>query len=226
MPTDPVKQAEKDARKAELIRKAMLRPSDYVGRRHATESTEGHRARAIVVALRTPPPKPPRRAPAPPIVGSDWAPTPYVPDPNLPQAWVFDVDGTLARRGDHDGVRGWFDEHRVGEDGDHPAVVSLAVALADLYAIVVITARTEACRTETLDWLNARGIFPDLLVMRPAPSDGLDDAILKDRLFDEHIAPRYRVLGVFDDRPKVVRMWRAKGLMCAQTDARDWPEED
>jgi len=51
--------------------------------------------------------------------------------------------------------------------------------------------------------------------MRPA-EDGRKDALVKAELFWEHVAPRWRVVGVIDDRAQVVAAWRGMGLMCAQ----------
>ena len=42
--------------------------------------------------------------------------------------------------------------------------------------------------------------------MRPE-SDSSCDTIIKKRLFLKYVAPFYNVVGVFDDRPKVVNMW-------------------
>jgi hypothetical protein len=40
------------------------------------------------------------------------------------------------------------------------------------------------------------------------------DTVVKKALYDEHIKSRYNVLGVFDDRPCMVRLWRSLGLFC------------
>ena len=44
------------------------------------------------------------------------------------------------------------------------------------------------------------------------PRDGRGEDVVKAEIFDNQIASKYNVLGVIDDRPKVLRMWRAKGL--------------
>ena len=40
--------------------------------------------------------------------------------------------------------------------------------------------------------------------------------MVKREIFDREIRDRYRVVGVFDDRKQVVRMWRALGLTVFQ----------
>ena len=42
--------------------------------------------------------------------------------------------------------------------------------------------------------------------------DKRDDTIVKEEIFKEFIEPEYIVLGVIDDRNKVVRMWERLGL--------------
>ena len=128
------------------------------------------------------------------------------------EALIFDVDGTLALRGDRDP----FDWARVGEDLPNAPVVTLARALGVQDTIVVMSGRKERCRQQTEMWLRAAGVEYVGLLMR-ADNDNRPDWIVKRELFATHVAPRWNVLGVFDDRDSVVkRCWRAMGLMCAQ----------
>lgn len=43
-----------------------------------------------------------------------------------------------------------------------------------------------------------------------------NDAIVKKELAERYILPMYNVRGVFDDRDRVVKMWRELGLTCYQ----------
>jgi hypothetical protein len=47
--------------------------------------------------------------------------------------------------------------------------------------------------------------------MRKA-GDTRKDTVVKYELFQEHIADRYNIVSVFDDRPSVVNMWNDLGL--------------
>ena len=145
----------------------------------------------------------------------------YRPNPDLPAAWLVDVDGTLALMGTAEGGRGPFDWHRVGEDRPNPAVVELVRALAGEAAIVVMSGRDESCRALTEAWLTRYGVPHDALFMRPA-GDSRKDSIVKRELFDQFVATRWAVRGVIDDRRQVVEMWRALGLMCAQVAPGDF----
>lgn len=143
----------------------------------------------------------------------------YVPDLTLHRAWIFDIDGTLAL---NLGGRSPFDWGRVGEDSCNEPVRDLLQVIAERSAsIVVLSGRDEVCRQETVEWLEWNvGDYVELH-MRPA-GDTRKDAIVKLELFREKVAPRWNVLGVFDDRQQVVDMWRRVGLFCAQVAPGDF----
>jgi hypothetical protein len=121
------------------------------------------------------------------------------------RAVLVDVDGTLAIRG----KRSPFDWSRVGEDQPNPAVVELVqtIALAGRHRIVVMSGRKEQSRRQTEMWLDAQGIEFVELLMR-ADHDDRPDHRTKADLYRRHVAPRYDVAFVIDDRDQVVRMWR------------------
>lgn len=136
----------------------------------------------------------------------------YTLDPTLPEAYVFDVDGTLAQM---DG-RSPYEWHRVHTDKLKPDVAGMAYALKALgYKIIVMSGRDGACFDLTKQWLDKHSIAHDLLVMR-AMGDTRKDNIIKVELFREKVAPNYCVRGTFDDRNQVVAMWRQIGLTCFQ----------
>jgi predicted kinase len=141
----------------------------------------------------------------------------YVPDPTLSDAWIVDVDGTLALgRFREPGRRSPYDWSRVGEDDPHRPVILLVGALADAgYRLVVMSGRSDICRDATHRWLTDHGITPDVLLMRQ-DGDYRPDHVVKGELFDRHVRGSYCVHGVLDDRDSVVAMWRSLGLMCAQ----------
>jgi hypothetical protein len=53
------------------------------------------------------------------------------------------------------------------------------------------------------------------LLMR-TEGDHRSDDIVKKEIYEKRIAPQYDVVIVFDDRDKVVKMWRDLGLLCGQ----------
>ena len=126
-------------------------------------------------------------------------------------AYIFDIDGTLA----HMNGRGPHDYHRVGEDLLDTAVATMIDNLAGAYPIIILSGRKGSCRKETEKWLADRSVPYDLLLMRDADDNRVDWQVKYD-LFDRYVRGVYSILGVFDDRDQVVRMWRHIGLKCFQ----------
>lgn len=76
--------------------------------------------------------------------------------------------------------------------------------------LILVSARPENYRKETELWLENNGIGYDLLIMRNA-DDKRDDTIVKSEIYDKYLS-KLNITYVYDDRPKVIRMWREKGL--------------
>lgn len=135
----------------------------------------------------------------------------------LQPVYLCDIDGTLTWR-DPDNLlfsntRGIHDYHRVSEDMYHPDVFNTVGSLQKAGAkIIFVSGRPESCREDTVAWINAPEILKcdddNPLYMRTT-GDRRPDTIVKRELFDTLIRPMdYEILGVFDDRNRVVKMWR------------------
>jgi len=138
----------------------------------------------------------------------------YTNSGSKPEIIVVDIDGTLAK---NVSGRKFYDESRVGEDEyvRHVAMATIAVAEHWEVPIIVVSGRSENCRTETIEWL-ARHDYPYTdLIMRKA-GDYRPDWVVKNEIYDEHILPYFDVLMAFDDRDQVVRHVRARGVPVAQ----------
>jgi hypothetical protein len=139
---------------------------------------------------------------------------------DLPTCWIFDMDGTLALM---EG-RGPYDMARVAEDLPHAPVVQLAQALAahpGVDRIVIASGRNEVARRATQSWLTFNNVPWDALLMR-ADGDQRRDDVVKEEILERDILPRFRVLGVVDDRQQVVDMWRRRGFVCLQAAPGDF----
>lgn len=129
---------------------------------------------------------------------------PPAQDNTLPEAVVFDVDGTLAL---NDGHRGWFDWGKVSGDSCVEEVAHLASMYAgEGYHIVVVTGRDGEAYDDTYQWLKDHDIDFDELWSR-AKGDNRSDTIVKREIYESEIKPRFNVKLVIDDRESVVRMW-------------------
>ena len=145
---------------------------------------------------------------------------------------MFDLDGTLS-----------LCEHRLhfisGEKRDWKSFYKASVddevnwpvywVLNALYhsgrKIVIISGRSDEVRKETLDWLSDHGIVCAGLYMRP-DGDYTPDDQLKKRLMEdaqqEMGFTKDDVIVIFDDRDKVVKMWRNAGYPCFQVKDGDY----
>lgn len=126
---------------------------------------------------------------------------------------ICDIDGTLAH---NYGGRNIYDLTRVKEDTPDPLVCAVLDGLdstfgIDYLDIIIVSGREDNCRKETEEWLYHNMIPYKALYMRKS-GDKRDDAIVKEEIYKEFIEPEYCVLGVIDDRNKVVRMWEKLGV--------------
>jgi hypothetical protein len=133
---------------------------------------------------------------------------------------VFDIDGTLANI-EHrlDYVRSkpknWkaFDAGIPNDKVNEP-VANIFWSLLDTdNTIVLASGRNERSRQATEDWLFDNFLFGyEKLYMRKA-DDFRSDDIVKQEILDQIIADYGRKPDmVFDDRPRVVSMWRRNGI--------------
>lgn len=142
----------------------------------------------------------------------------YVPNESLPPAIIVDIDGTLA----HATGRSPYDATRYSEDEVDPVIRDMVNHYSKLgFTILVTSGRDAAFRDSTYNWLVDNDITFDTLIMR-VEGDLRNDSVVKDELFEEYIAPRYRVFFALDDRNRVVDMWRAKGIKTLQVQPGDF----
>jgi predicted kinase len=139
-------------------------------------------------------------------------------DENLPKCVLVDIDGTVADKG----RRIAFDWLRVGEDTPKKNVIRLVKSLKQVgYQIIFFSGRDSICRPQTIAWLcrHFDWQITDFQLFMRAEKDSRKDSIVKKELFYQHIANKYFVDFVVDDRDQVVEMWRKElYLTCLQVD--------
>jgi predicted kinase len=144
---------------------------------------------------------------------------------DLTKAYIFDIDGTLAKMAD----RSPFDWMAVGQDTPNDAVF-FALIGASLMGnkIIIMSGRDSVCRDITKKWLDSH-IKTYLTLMclvedhdvnyelfMRAENDQRKDTIVKEELYLAHVYGIHNVVAVFDDRPSVCRVWREFGLNVIQ----------
>lgn len=143
----------------------------------------------------------------------------YVHLANAPKAIIVDIDGTVARMVN----RGPFEEDKVIDDEPIDNVIKMVEhAAMNNVTIIFMSGRTDACEDDTRRWLMREmpwlemDVWWELHMRRSVEDRGRPDDDVKYDLFRAHVADRFNVLYVIDDRDKVVKMWREIGLTCAQ----------
>lgn len=139
---------------------------------------------------------------------------------------IFDLDGTLAdvehRRHLVQYKPPKWDEFYAActEDSVVEHVRAMFQALRNEgYALWIFSGRSDAVDRQTWDWLQRHDLVPDMLLMRPE-GDFTPDEELKESWLYEY--GKEQVLCVFDDRNKVVDMWRRNGIPCFQVAPGDF----
>lgn len=136
--------------------------------------------------------------------------------------YIFDLDGTLAldfhrKHFLHQTPRDWnsyFEACDLDELNVPVAEIMRTLMLYD--PVAIITGRTEKVKSKTLHWLNENGIQYSYLKMRKE-GDFRDDCEVKSELLQELTDETgLQVKAIFDDRQRVVDMWRANGFTCLQ----------
>lgn len=133
---------------------------------------------------------------------------------NKQNCYVFDVDGTLAKMNG----RSPYDYSLVHTDTVNHNVAMIARLLAQSgLPIIIVSGRTDDCKFETAKWLYDNSIPHDKIFMRKT-GDNRNDAIVKREIYEKELKDKYNILAIFDDRNRVVDMWRSLGLTCLQVE--------
>jgi len=141
---------------------------------------------------------------------------------------IFDLDGTLALIDDRrvvstkpDGKINWdifFDPKNIDLDKPNLPVIKMAQLLKQQgFRIVILSGRLKTTKDATTQWLKKFDVPFDVIKMRPDSNDFkfMPDDDLKQGWLDS-LFPDNSIFAVFDDRNKVVDMWRRNGLTCFQ----------
>lgn len=140
---------------------------------------------------------------------------------------IFDLDGTIANI-DHrthfvrGGKRDWdaFFAACVYDSGVDHVIKTFHAHVQAGHKVRIWSARSDAVRAQTENWLSDMGIDPCYLQHMRAAGDSTPDVELKRYwLNQEYERPDL----VYDDRQRVVNMWRAEGIPCFQVVA-NWED--
>lgn len=136
-----------------------------------------------------------------------------------PDAIIVDIDGTMALRGERDP----YDMSTVLQDQPNRFVIRTVHALARTgLQVIYCSGRMEVARADTVKWLQLHTSYRwEELIMR-RDGDKRPDDMVKYEMYIDEIQPYWDIVGVLDDRDKVVKMWRETGLVCFQVAEGDF----
>lgn len=140
---------------------------------------------------------------------------------------IFDLDGTLAditHRLHHikklpNTPKDW---HNFFEDchDDKPISAVIEVLNAHVKAdhnIWIVSGRSDQVEQKTIAWIDAHtNLFSYNLIMRKSGDYRPDHDLKRQWLLEGRLPPKNEILCVYDDRKRVVDMWRSEGLTCFQ----------
>ena len=128
-------------------------------------------------------------------------------NPNLSDAIIVDMDGTLAIIGD----RNPFDVSRCDLDLPNQPVLETVQKWQDSKTIIVMSGRTDDGKAKTEAWLNQYGVKYQHIYMRKT-GDMRKDSVIKQELYENFVKDKYNISFILDDRQQVVDMWRSLGF--------------
>jgi len=133
-------------------------------------------------------------------------------DQEKPPCIIFDIDGTIALKGD----RSPFDWHKVDRDEAELNTMFMLAMVQDMsrrygkLKLIICTGRDEESRPKTMKWLEDNGIQHDAIYFRKRGSYEPDWKV-KQVMWENIMKDNY-IVGMFDDRLQVVRRARALGF--------------
>lgn len=147
---------------------------------------------------------------------------------------IFDLDGTLALidhrkhfiEGPKKDWNGFF--MACVDDKPNDKIISVNKALSKMgYHIEIWSGRSDLVWVETYEWLRKYNIQYSNIRMRKE-GDYTPDHKIKEMWLNEFMGrnsslwPERENMLVFDDRDKVVKMWRNNGITCCQVAPGDF----
>lgn len=144
--------------------------------------------------------------------------------------YIFDLDGTLAliehRRhlveGDNKNWRAFF-KACVNDAPNWPVIRVMQSLRQSGNECRIWSGRSDEVKSETMEWLLRYKCFDgrtlrwgDPVTMRPTGDHSPDEKLKALWLADMATYDRRRLVGIFEDRDRMVKLWRDNGICCFQ----------
>jgi hypothetical protein len=144
--------------------------------------------------------------------------------------YIFDLDGTIALM-DHrrhiletDDPKKWdmFFDACVNDVPNIPVIFVMQELYRAGHKIAIWSGRSDRVKKQTVEWLKDRNIRYHELKMRRDGDYTPDDTLKMNWYISLDLEQKEHVAAVFDDRDKVVAMWRRIGVPCFQVAEGDF----
>ncbi|HET6510719.1 MAG TPA: polynucleotide kinase [Candidatus Kapabacteria bacterium] len=141
---------------------------------------------------------------------------------------ICDLDGTLCdishRQHHAQGKKKNWPKFFAGVKDDklNEVVAEILARFKDSHDIVFFSGRPEKCRVDTLKWMIREADIHDPEIHMRADGDFRNDAIVKAEMYEAVEPKRGKPFFILDDRDRVVKMWRERGLTCLQVAEGDF----
>jgi hypothetical protein len=149
--------------------------------------------------------------------------------------YIFDLDGTIAlidhRRSilNGDSTDKWerFYDACDMDEPNFAVIQTMELLMKSGADVLIFSGRSDKVRTKTVAWLTRHTSFTpgqlDVFLWMRRDGDYTPDHELKEMWFRSlHVDDRCRLVACFDDRNKVVDMWRLNDLTCFQVAPGDF----
>lgn len=130
---------------------------------------------------------------------------------------ICDLDGTLV---DVRSIKHYIEQKPKDLDAFHrysigcPANFAVKLAIDSCkyeFSILIVTARQDQYRLNSVLWLNSNCIDYDELYMRKDGDDRPDYEVKSD-ILDQIITDGYEPIHAYDDNPNIIRLWTERGI--------------
>lgn len=150
---------------------------------------------------------------------------------NLPKAIIVDIDGTIADMSNNG--RDPYDMTRIMEDEPMEDVICLIESYvnskkSNIHKVIFLTGRGNSGFEGSKKWIekhigNRFGKNYELITRFDDDKNNKPkDYDFKKDVYERFIKPYYNIIGIFEDRNNVVKMWRKLGLRCYQIQEGDF----
>jgi len=144
-------------------------------------------------------------------------------------SFICDVDGTIAdlthrRKWILDKPKNWkaFEKNMIADEPIWEWIEQVKFLVSLGKTVIFCSGRGEQDKGVTRAWLWNVGLNNTRQLYMRREKDYRDDGIVKSELLNKILADGFDPKLVFDDRDRVVKMWRERGLTCVQVAEGDF----